>query len=110
MKYLKSNEKKAVGKLVSGLKKMFGDKIEEIRIYGSKARGDYEEFSDIDIFILTTGDEKEINSYLDETVYKIDLTYDVVISTITYEKKEFMRPEIRNTPFIRNVLKEGIVL
>ena len=36
------------------VKKLLGQKLDKVILYGSYARGDYNEHSDIDIMILTT--------------------------------------------------------
>ena len=38
----------------NGVKKILGDDLKKIILYGSYARGDYSENSDIDIMVLTT--------------------------------------------------------
>jgi len=52
MNYLNDKEKKIIGFFVKELKEKLGDNIVSIRLFGSKARGDFREGSDIDIFIL----------------------------------------------------------
>ena len=42
------------------VKDILGDKLTKIILYGSYARGDYKENSDIDIMILTTLTDEEI--------------------------------------------------
>ena len=58
---LKGNEKKALQELKQRLLKRFPDA--EIIIYGSKTRGDYEQFSDIDLLILV---DSQVNRELKE--------------------------------------------
>lgn len=80
-------------------------------LYGSYARGDYNEESDIDLLILvdkeriTRDDEIKITYPL----YDIFFETGVIISTMVYSKK-FWTNEHKVTPFYENVNKEGIVL
>ena len=80
-------------------------------LYGSFARGDEKEFSDIDILILL--DQEKI-TYSDETRIKYplyDLEYDTgnVISPLIFSRKDW---ETRHsvTPFYENVKREGVLL
>jgi predicted nucleotidyltransferase len=80
-------------------------------LYGSFARGDEKEFSDIDILILL--DQEKI-TYSDETRIKYplyDLEYDTgnVISPLIFSRKDW---ETRHsvTPFYKNVKREGVLL
>jgi len=80
-------------------------------LYGSFARGDNQEFSDIDILILL--DQDKI-TYSDELRIKYplyDLEYDTgnVISPLIFSRKDW---ETRHsiTPFYKNVKREGVLL
>ena len=42
-----------IDKFVQGVNEILGERVKKIILYGSYARGDYNESSDIDIMILT---------------------------------------------------------
>ena len=83
------------------------DEIIKIILFGSVARGDDTEESDIDILIITSESDElsdEINS----------IAVDVIL-----EKDEFISPYVMSEdhfnktidyPFLTNVLREGIVI
>ena len=90
----------------------FGNKIEKIYLYGSYARGDYDDDSDIDIMILVNEeDERKIEKLLDDFS---DIAYDIEKK---YNFDIFISPDVENiTKFIQkkdisflftNILKEG---
>ncbi len=92
----------------SELQKKFKEKLAKIVLFGSYARGDYDNESDIDILVLVEDDEPK--KYSDEIVdFEVDLTikYGVLPSIILrdinyfYENKEII-------PFYRNVEREGV--
>ena len=62
----------------NAMKEIFGESYRETIVYGSYARGDYEENSDIDVMILVDFSEEEICMYKDKvmeyTVLKLELT------------------------------------
>ena len=72
------------------LKALFGEKLSEIILYGSYARGDYDDKSDIDIIVLV--DDEDIKKY-DKQVLRINvdlsLCYDVDLSVVVENKTEF---------------------
>ena len=87
----------------------YQDNLESIILYGSQAREDAKEFSDIDILVVL---KSEINPYheIDKTsqiISTICLNNDVVISRHFISSAKF---ENENTPFNYNVKKEGIFL
>lgn len=55
------------------VRKILGKSLRKIILYGSYARGDYTENSDIDLMILTTLTDKEIER-IEEKIY--DLAFD----------------------------------
>jgi len=82
-----------------------------IILYGSYARGEQKEDSDIDILILVN---KEKITYSDEKrikypLYELEFESGTIISPIVFSRDEW---EIRHkiTPFYKNVKQEGILL
>ena len=80
-------------------------------LYGSEARGDAREYSDIDLLVLldkeklTFDDEAEISWPLYELEIKTGVPINpYIISRKTWENRPF------KTPFYVNVVNEGIVL
>ncbi|MEW6200908.1 MAG: nucleotidyltransferase domain-containing protein [bacterium] len=106
---LKENERIALQCLKEMLVARFPDA--EIIIYGSKARGDFDEESDIDVLILLECDvDTKLEKEIIELVYDIELEHDVVIGLLM-ESKDFWNSDLANAmPIHWNIDKEGIVL
>jgi len=88
---------------------LYKDKLEAIILYGSQARKDAKEFSDIDLLVIL---KSNINPYqeIDNTskiIAQICLDYDVVISRHFISLEKYKNSK---TPFIYNVEKEGIII
>ena len=109
MVYLTEKEKKAIEELLVGLKKLYGENLSRVILYGSKARGEANEGSDIDIMIVL----KEIENLVQERrkvsnlVWEICYKYDLLIAETIRTEEEYLT---RATPFLLNVKREGIVL
>jgi len=52
MDHLTEKEKQALKELVDELKKLYGDNLSHVILYGSKARGDANSGSDIDVLVV----------------------------------------------------------
>ena len=96
---------------VERMNKIFDDKLKKIILYGSYARGDFDELSDIDVMTLVDLTDEEIDKKRKEiTQIKCDLDnkYDVFLSTITKDINHFNHwlPQV---PFYQNVNNEGVV-
>lgn len=81
------------------------DKIEKIILFGSVARGDDNENSDIDLLIISN-DIFEIQDKIDSEVLNFVLETDEFISAHLMTNN--MYETRKNYPFLTNVLKEGI--
>ena len=90
------------------IRKIVGSNLKRILLFGSYARGDAEEGSDIDLLLIF---DSKVSS---DTIRKIrgvsnslSLKYDVVISEFLFTEEDF---ENYKTPFLLNVKKEGILV
>ncbi|MCX5898306.1 MAG: nucleotidyltransferase domain-containing protein [Proteobacteria bacterium] len=83
----------------------------KIILYGSKARGDSEKESDIDLFILldvaVTGAVKDRIRALK---YDVELKYDVVISVIIENSATWQSALARAMPLHQNIDRDGVAL
>jgi len=96
---------------VEQINNIFADKLKKIILYGSYARGDFNEFSDIDVMILVDMPDEEIKRKrrsIVEAKCGIDNKYNVFISTITKDINHFKKL-LPIVPFYQNVENEGVV-
>lgn len=109
---MQSNITPVINEFIENIKNLLKNRLKKVILYGSYARGDYNNSSDIDIMILTDFSDEEIEEYR-EQIY--DIAYDIEL-----ENNVFFSPLIRNIdvfnkrtdyiPFYRNVKEEGVVL
>jgi len=94
------------------VKKLLGGKLKSVILYGSYARGDYDEESDIDFAAIADVSLEEISKYdvaLGDESFTLSLKYDVLVSIILISEENFNGyKEI--LPFYSNIVKEGIPL
>ena len=81
----------------------------EVRLYGSEARGEVHEKSDIDLLVLVPKDKVSLQDDLEITapLYDIELQTGVLINALILPKREWGR---KVTPFYENVIQDSIVL
>ena len=94
------------------VRRILGKNLKQVILYGSYARGDYTEDSDIDIMVLTTLTDKEIEQ-IETEIYDLAfdylMDYGVDISVVIKNEEQF-NYWLGALPFYDNVRKEGIVL
>ena len=99
-------------RVVQAAKESLGDKLHKVILYGSYARGDHDEESDIDVMILADIPQEEAcdaRQKIRDLLPGIGLEFDVLLSLHVTPKKTFYR-FLDALPFYRNVLKDGVVL
>ncbi len=92
------------------LKELFGAKLHEVILFGSYARNQADEESDIDIIVLVNEDKMKLKSYahaVAETVTELNLKYDVVLSVILQSVSEYEEYK-EVVPFFINIRREGV--
>ena len=92
------------------VKAILGNNLSKVIVYGSYARGDYHENSDVDVMILTSLDESEIKK-IAPTIY--DMAYDIELEkgihiSIVIKNEEQFEYWVDTLPFYRNVSEEGV--
>ncbi len=102
----------AMKDLSSGAKKVYGDKLKEVILFGSCARGEFDNESDVDIMILLDipkENVREERDKLDPVIWDLDVKYDydLLFAPIIKSQQEFNQ-WIEAIPFYKNVRDEGI--
>lgn len=89
------------------IEKLYGTRLKEVILYGSWARGDATDESDIDLLIVLEGKivpGAEIDRMID-IITEINLKYDVLLSVYPISEQDY---SVINSPLLINVRKEGI--
>ncbi|MCK4764336.1 MAG: nucleotidyltransferase domain-containing protein [Candidatus Aminicenantes bacterium] len=98
--------RKILEKTRKELQKNYRERLKEMILFGSYARGNFVEGSDIDILLLLEHIEDaaaERDRYF-PVISEISLEYDTVVSIVPVDFQEFQE---KRTPLILNVHKEG---
>ena len=94
------------------VRKILGNSLDSVIVYGSYARGDYSELSDIDVMLLVyLGEEeiKKISDQISDLAFDFMMKYGVDISPVITNTDHF-NYWVDNLPYYRNVRDEGVRL
>jgi predicted nucleotidyltransferase len=93
--------------LRSELKQLYKGRFKRLILYGSYARGEATENSDIDVVAVIEGIENPVKELgkLSDLISRLSLKYDTLLSLYPISTSDF---EERNSPLLLNVKKEGI--
>lgn len=102
---------RAVSRYTEEAKKTFGSKLYRVILFGSCARGDFDDESDVDIMILLDVPREEIPDERSKTAdisgrLDEEFDYDVLFAPVV-ESKDIFEKYQNAMPFFSNVIKEG---
>ncbi|MHB1696499.1 MAG: nucleotidyltransferase domain-containing protein [bacterium] len=126
--YLNDNERKALSELREKINEKYPGT--ELILYGSKARGDYREDSDIDLLIVINDKhnidkdisfeeleklyflavDKKINNEILSIIVDIELKHDIFIDWQIKNKSYLQTGLAQVVPLYKNIKREGIEL
>ncbi len=92
--------------------KIYGEQLQTVILYGSYARGDYRQDSDIDLMILVDSSDQEIEQkgrVLSDMTFEYNFAYHLEIMPIVKSQDHFKK-WLRAYPFYHTIQKEGVKL
>lgn len=107
--HLNPVEEEAITKLKALLSQRLGNSLNSVLLYGSKARGDYGNDSDIDILVVADTVTPDVKDIIRDTVLDIQLEYSLPIA-VHIRSLDYFTTQKNNrlNLFIHNVEREGI--
>ncbi len=106
----KNIEEQALGVLKKSLNQMLADRLITITIFGSRARGDFNTDSDIDIAIIVRDLTRELKNQILDQVAEIEFDFVMPLSVLVFSEEEFNNLRKRERRLALDILKEGIPL
>jgi len=95
---------------VSQITELYGDRLNKVILYGSYARGEQHEDSDVDYLVVLNDEEirtfREISN-ISPITFELSLRYLISVSAIPVTKSRFSQDW---SPLFHNVHEDGIML
>ena len=101
------NIRKILKELKKGLRQLYGKRLKGLYLYGSYARGDYREGSDLDLLVVLDAFKRaplELKK-TDDLMGDLSLKYLITISPLFMSEKDWLSAD---KPLLRNVRAEGV--
>jgi len=99
-------------KVLIAAKETLGDKLEKVILFGSYARGDYDDESDIDFLILGDIPQEEASEWrgnIRKRLPLIDLEHDITVS-LHVTGSAIFNQYAETLPYYMNIIREGVQL
>ena len=99
-----------VSTLALQIRAALGDKLNSVILYGSYARDDFEEGSDVDVMVLIDVPQDQVIDYrsvVTDIAFELGWAHNLLISPIVQSSEIFDRYK-NASGFFKNVLAEGV--
>jgi predicted nucleotidyltransferase len=80
----------------------------DFRVFGSRARGEADEYSDMDIFIEVESLNLQLRERIADIVWEVGLENSLVISALIYTREEVENSPLRASPIVESIMEDGI--
>ncbi len=80
----------------------------DFRLFGSRARGDADEFSDMDIFMEFETVDRELKMKVKDVAWEMTLETGIIVTTLLFSRYEIEESPLRSSPIVRVIMEEGV--
>jgi len=80
----------------------------DFRLFGSRARGDADDYSDMDIFMEFETVDKDLKSRVKNCAWEMTMESGIVVTTLLFSRHEIEDSPLRSSPIIRVIMAEGV--
>lgn len=80
----------------------------DFKVFGSRARGDYDEYSDMDVFIEVENLDKSLKKTIRNIIWETGFENSIYISPLIFTRYELEESPLRASPIVKNINEEGV--
>ena len=107
---LTPDERAALDEFVHRLRAKYADQVLLVRLFGSKARGDFDAESDVDVLVVVRSNDWRFSDDVALEACDPMLEHNVVISPTVVGAEHYRWLEAHKAPFYRAVHRDGVDL
>ncbi|MDO8444557.1 MAG: nucleotidyltransferase domain-containing protein [Deltaproteobacteria bacterium] len=99
-------------RIARGLKKRLSEvaKLVDFKVFGSRARGNADEYSDMDVFLEVESLNKSLKDRISDIAWEVGFENYIVISTLIFTRDEIENSPLRASPILHNIAEEGVTV
>ncbi len=108
--FLPTQERRAIEEFMQHIRRAFPRQVEQMILFGSKARGESDLDSDIDVLLVTDSEDWRFCHAISDIAADISLHYDVLIEPHVIEWTRWERMRRSRFVLCKTVRNEGVAL
>ncbi len=83
-------------------------KLVDFRVFGSRASGKADEYSDMDVFLDVESLDKALENKIYDIVWAVCFEHFMVISALIFTRYEIEKSPLRASPIVKNIMEYGV--
>lgn len=107
---LTKNQKAALQGYLEILQRNYQDKILQVVLFGSAARGECDQESDIDLLVVLKNGDRRLRDEISMASFDLILKYDVILSPMVMDRETYEWHKRYKDPLYNSIKKDGIDL
>ena len=94
------------------LKKRLSEVVQlvDFKVFGSRARGNADEYSDMDVFLEVETLDKSLKERISDIAWEVGFENYIIISTLIFTRDEIENSPLRASPIVHNIAEEGVTV
>jgi predicted nucleotidyltransferase len=104
------HERRALERIAARLRDRFGDRIAEVRAFGSRVRGDHGAWSDFDLLVLVRDRDPRIEAEIIGVIVDEEVEAGLSFAPVVKDAGSFELERRLRSPFCENIAREGVLL
>ena len=102
------DERQWLEEFLRAIKAKHGETVRDVIIYGSKARGDWNKDSDIDVLVILVDEREDERETVENLAYDLSVTADALPLLTIKSEEEWKELGDTGTAFHRSVERDGV--
>jgi len=107
---LRPQERAALGEYLDRLRVRFGDRVLRVVLYGSRARGEEDAESDLDVLVVVDDGDYQFHREVALEAFEPSLKHSALISPQVWDRARYEQQRAWQLLFFRNLERDGIQL
>jgi predicted nucleotidyltransferase len=99
-------------RIAQELKKRLSEVVEvlDFKVFGSRARGDADEYSDLDVFLEVESLDNTLKEKISAIVWEVGFNNYTVISPLIFTRDELENSPLRASSIVEAIAEEGVAV